>query len=152
MPIIIKNTLENRTQACPGCGSVWELEPQESDLNECPVCGVAIETRKVTADPKTRTIDAVMEELDFEKIHRTMVALDWQWRHEGVPSIETIKECARKHLEYAWEHKCSTGSGGLWVEYEGETEDDFPMLRLSFEVSWAGPCWVRKKDNSMQYA
>ena len=153
MPKIIKNALEEpRIQTCPGCGSTWELEYGESELNECPVCGVGIEVKDPVGDPKTRTIDAVMGELDFEKIHKAMVALNWQWWNEGVPSVETLRKNARKHLEYAWDHKCSTGSGGLWAEYEGETEENYPLLRLSFEVSWAGPCWVSKKDNEMQYA
>lgn len=153
---IIKNTKELKTQKCPACESVWELEDNEMELNECPVCGAYIEIREPKRPQlksvKERTINAVMEELDFEKIHKAMVALDWQWWNQGVPSIETIREHAYNLLEYAWEHKCSTGTGGFWVMYEGETDEDHPMLRIGFEVSWAGPCWVDKKSNEMEYA
>lgn len=152
MPKIIKNTLEKRIQTCPGCGSVWELESQEGYLNECPVCGVNIETHEPAADPKTRTINAIMEDIDFEKIHKVMEFLGWEWWGQGVPSIETIRTEARNHLERAWDSRCSTGSGGFWVEYEGETEEDYPLLRMSFQLCWFGPCWVSKKDNEMQYA
>lgn len=153
MAKIIKNTLETPTiQTCPSCGSSWELENHEPELAECPVCGAYIEVREPKLSVKERTINAVMGELDFEKIHKTMVALDWSWWNQGVPSVGAIKKEARDILEYAWEHKCSTGTGGFWVTYEGETEDDHPMLKIGFEVSWAGPCWVSKKDNEMQYA
>lgn len=156
MPKIIKNTMNPKTQTCPACESIWELENSEIELTECPVCGAYIEIREPKLPQlksvKDITIDAVMEELDFEKIHKTMVALDWEWWYQGVPSIETLKESARDLLEYAWEHKCSTGTGGFWVAYEGETNEDHPVLRISFEVSWAGPCWVGKKSNEMHYA
>jgi hypothetical protein len=152
MPNIIKNTMKPKTQKCPVCESIWELEDNEAELDECPCCGTHIEIGEPKLPVKERTINAVMDQLDFEKIHTVMEVLVWTWRNQGVPSIETIKKQAYDLLEYAWEHKCSNGTGGFWVEYEGETDEDYPMLKISFQVSWAGPCWVSKKDNEMQYA
>lgn len=152
MPKIIKNTMKPETQKCPACGSVWELEDNEMKLSECPVCGAYIEIREPKLSVKERTINAVMEEIDFEKIHKAMMALNWEWWNQGVPSIEALKKQAYDLLEDAWEHECSTGTGGFWVEYEGETEEDYPLLKLSFQVSWAGPCWVDKKSNEIQYS
>lgn len=153
MPKIIKNAfIEPRIQKCPSCGSVWELDLHEYELEKCPVCGVDIEIRKPKPSVKERTINAVMDQLDFEKIHTIMDVLDWEWWNQGVPSIESLKKQAYDLLEYAWEHKCSTGTGGFWVEYEGETDEDYPMLKISFQVSWSGPCWVDKNSDEMQYA
>lgn len=152
MPKIIKNTMNPETQTCPFCGSVWELESNEPELTECPVCGVSIEIRRPKMSIKKRTIDAVIDQLDFEKIHTIMEVLNWTWWDQGVPSMETLKKQAYDLLEYAWEHKCSTGTGGFWVEYEGETDEDYPMLKISFQASWSSPCWVDKKSNEMQYA
>lgn len=153
MPKIIKNAfIEPRTQKCPRCGSVWELDLHEYELEKCPICGVDIEIREPKLSVKERTINEVMDQLDFEKIHTIMDVLDWEWWNQSVPSIETLKKQAYDLLEDAWEHKCSTGTGGFWVEYEGETDEDYPMLKISFQVSWSSPCWVSKKDNEMQYA
>ena len=42
-----------------------------------------------------------MDSFDFEQCHKVMLALDWEWWGQGTPSIETMKESARKKLEYA---------------------------------------------------
>jgi hypothetical protein len=46
-------------------------------------------------------IEKVMENFDFKKVHRTMVALNWKWLidHElEIPSERVVRSNARRHL------------------------------------------------------
>jgi hypothetical protein len=43
-------------------------------------------------------INTTMNSFDFHKVHKAMVALDWKWRDEGVPTIDSLKKTARKLL------------------------------------------------------
>jgi hypothetical protein len=51
-------------------------------------------------DPLTTMVDDILNEFDFEKVHDTMVALDWKWAstHPSVPSIRDLKDTARQLL------------------------------------------------------
>jgi hypothetical protein len=78
-------------------------------------------------------IEAIMAYFDFERVHRLMVADNWQWSHADgvlqVPSLERIKECARRNLVAVTQPGCwGSGSGGFRAEREGD------MLKLSFVV------------------
>lgn len=46
-------------------------------------------------------INYVMDHFDYERVRKTMLALDWQWfnAEEGVPSIAELREGSRKLLE-----------------------------------------------------
>lgn len=71
-------------------------------------------------------IDEIMDYVDFGKIHKAMVALDWKWG-KYVPDEPEIRSAARRLLR-----QCNTpylGTGGLVVR-RGEGE-----ASLSFEVS-----------------
>jgi hypothetical protein len=52
------------------------------------------------ADPLVIMVDDILSEFDFEKVHDTMVALDWKWAstHPSVPSIRDLKDTARQLL------------------------------------------------------
>ena len=56
---------------------------------------------KVKEVTDTEMIENVMENFDFKKVHRTMVALNWKWliEHElEVPSERVIRGTARRQL------------------------------------------------------
>jgi len=73
-------------------------------------------------------IDEVMDCFEFERVHKTMVALDWKWSIvDGVPQLHEIKKAARKHLRNALEEGMSW-SGGFRATYK----DD--VLELLFVV------------------
>ena len=71
-------------------------------------------------------IDNIMDYFDFDKVLKTMIALDWKWVKENhkdindleIPSIERIRKTARKALMRAIEIKDYTSSGGFEAEYE----------------------------------
>ncbi len=97
-------------------------------------------------------IRIILEEMDFDKIHRTMVFLDWVWvknevdangRYDyksAVPTIEDLKSDSKKWLEEVWNMPeredaviYSIGSGGLVAQkcvYDG-----LKMLSLTFELT-----------------
>ena len=71
-------------------------------------------------------IDNIMDYFDFDKVLKTMIALDWKWVKENhkdindleIPSIERIRKTARKALIRAIEIKDYTSSGGFEAEYD----------------------------------
>jgi hypothetical protein len=84
-------------------------------------------------DEQRRAIDNIMDWFDFDKVHKTMKALRWQWvgAEEKIPCQGEIREKARQMLTDAIETEMSIGSGGLQVTYnpiEG-------FLKLEFVVS-----------------
>ena len=75
-----------------------------------------------------------MDWFDFERVHKTMVALNWEWVGEGVPSIQSIKQNARKQLE-----NCSTAKHGFYstggFEAKMEVYEGEEIFSLKFVVS-----------------
>lgn len=47
----------------------------------------------------TRTIDEVIADFNFEKVHRVMEFLKWEWAGRGVPDVPEMKRVARELLE-----------------------------------------------------
>ena len=77
-------------------------------------------------DREQEAIDNIMDYFDFDKVLKTMIALDWKWVKEDhksiddleIPSIERIRKTARKALIRAIEIKDYTSSGGFEAEYK----------------------------------
>ena len=84
-------------------------------------------------EEQRKAVDNIMDWFDFEKVHKTMRALRWEWigAEEKIPCQGEIRERARKLLTDAIQSEMSIGSGGLQVTYvpvEG-------FLKLEFVVS-----------------
>ena len=77
-------------------------------------------------------IEQIMENFDFEKVHRVMVALEWEWCFgldgRRIPSVCTLKKEASRLLSGAWMTKTTVSTGGFSAEYN----DGY--LSLSFIV------------------
>jgi len=76
-------------------------------------------------------IDEILDEFDFEKVHKVMVALGWEWYDtDGVPSIAELRKKARHLLKELVNSKHqSIGTGGFTAYmHDG-------LLGLRFEVS-----------------
>ena len=79
-----------------------------------------------------------MERFDFEKVHKAMVATNWQWtthskenpREKEIPSLQRLMKSARKMLS---ETASGTGysTGGFSVSRE-KREDGTEFLVLEF--------------------
>lgn len=67
----------------------------------------------------------LLKDFDFKKVHKVMLALEWEWRMGdstyGIPSKKTIKETARRLLKEAFDRKATIGTGGFTASYDGET-------------------------------
>lgn len=90
-------------------------------------------------------IDYTINNFNFERVHEMMVKVGWEWHFEGVPTIESLKETARKLLENAakerlcyfknesWEIGISSGSGGLMATaYCNEAKTEIEQFDLKF--------------------
>lgn len=75
-------------------------------------------------------IDDIMDNFDFDKVHRCMTALEWHWSGcDGVPEKSELRKCARKILKGCVE-RGHGGTGGFQVTIDREEG----CLSLSFVV------------------
>lgn len=94
-----------------------------------------------------KDIDKLLEEFDFERVHKSMQTLNWQWYHPGendtkVPSLEEIKKRAKQVIQEAAENAVLTkneyviSTGGFYGEakyYPKEgIKKSFLWVRLAF--------------------
>ena len=95
---------------------------------------------------KQKAIDNIIENFNWEKVHKTMVALDWKWwdNENASPSTGALFRCAVDLLHYVYdeaiENRCdySVRTGGFRAQaiVDDETKEIIE-LRLAFEVcSW----------------
>lgn len=102
--------------------------------------------KQPTEEQRERMMDAVIDEFDFEKVHRAMEALDWLWmttRNDGfeIPSIPRLKATARELMRTAY--RCwnkfgyshgEAGSGGLMATFIEADEEGDATFNLSFVI------------------
>jgi len=76
-------------------------------------------------------IDEILDEFDFEIVHRTMKALNWKWSDlDDVPSIGDLRRQARELLLDLIKHGYyCTGTGGLFAYRMSD------VVGLRFEVT-----------------
>jgi hypothetical protein len=84
-------------------------------------------------EEQRKAVDNIMDWFDFEKVHKTMKALRWEWigAEEKIPCQGEIRERARQLLTDAIQSEMSIGSGGLQVTYV----PDEGFIKLEFVVS-----------------
>ena len=89
------------------------------------------------------TIDDIMDNFDFEKVHEAMTLLGWRWvDHDSkafeIPEISKLRKRARRLMQDAMGSHMpsySTGTGGF--EVDKETIEGEVYLSLSFVLtSW----------------
>ena len=85
-------------------------------------------------------IEEIMDEFDFEKVHKVMKLLNWKWvgADDGVPRIAEMRRSARDHLARVANVKSGaigSASGGFVARRE--TVEGQQRLSLAFEIaSW----------------
>jgi len=78
-------------------------------------------------------IEEIMDNFDFEKVHKVMTYLNWEWHHEGVPEISKLKRTAREDLKRTYKEEipwCESGGLRVEVDREGKT------MRLMFVLEY----------------
>jgi len=90
-------------------------------------------------DDREQLINQVIKTFNFERVHITMKALDWQWlttegNGHAVPSIAKLKATAKILLREAINHKVVC-SGGFVARYHPAVDDEPEMFSLKFVVA-----------------
>ena len=97
------------------------------------------ELKNLEQSPNERFFSECLDNFDWERVHRVMTFLDWEWMFNGVPSIEELKKEAKHHIDNAYEGWLKTGahyvssSGGLVARVS--TEEGEPYFDLSFVLA-----------------
>lgn len=123
----------------------WATELKFKLLATTPIDG-----EKLDKDARIkRVLNDVFDNFDFERVKKTMDALDWKWDGmkrfdikndkptEGfyVPTLNEIKEeAARLMWECATQDVSVVAAGGFRVEKDF-SDPNAPWMRLSFEVT-----------------
>lgn len=80
-------------------------------------------------------IDTIMDYFEFEKVHRVMKFLDWQWAlsEEGVPTEPELRQEARRLLKQSLMEKSSMSTGGFHTRYHSYDSGE-ETIELFFSV------------------
>ena len=85
-----------------------------------------------------KQIEEIMDNFNFARVHKMMVAVRWTWSGVGIPCEAELREEARDRLRRAAKDKAEIESGGFFIKYsEGENKDG-PWVGLS--LRW-GESW-----------
>ena len=89
-------------------------------------------------------IDEILDNFDFERVHRAMLGMNWTWQScDCVPNIADLRRKARELLKQLIESDyAEMGTGGIRVEKRGD------FLRLSFVVA----DWELESENNLEDA
>ena len=82
-------------------------------------------------------IEDILDEFDFQKVHKAMELLEWKWgMPPAYPSIGELRKTARSLLKCLIPHEAgSTATGGFHADKR--TIDGDPFYKLSFVLtSW----------------
>ena len=91
-------------------------------------------------------IDDIMENFDFERVHKVMDVIGWRWVFalNGIPSVEELKKTAKTLLVSACKEKTTVSTGGFKAIYEesskwDDDDDKDPYVGLEFILEeWEG--------------
>lgn len=151
------------TYECLDCGSIIYFE--RHDKKVCPVCNSAEVWRRYDLDDvdeepniKNSLIKEIMGSFDFEKVHEVMKFLNWKWAslsNEGIPTVDQLRDEARKLLKEAWDKKSTISTGGFTARYHSEEDDGseygaIETLDLSFNIDQWDASWSHAK-NKIEY-
>ena len=82
-------------------------------------------------------VEEILSNFNFEKVHRTMQYLDWQWaKLGGVPKVDDLQKEARRLLESLENEPGVKGTGGLRASLK---EDGTLSLKCILTESWSDP-------------
>ena len=103
---------------------------------------------KLNSNPIDEMIDVILDEFNFAKVQNAMFALDWKWTCTGVPTLDQLRNEARRLLKGAafarlheyrdehWEQGIINGSRGFvataWCD---EDKTKITMLNLQFMLT-----------------
>ena len=86
----------------------------------------------------------ILNEFNFIRVHEVMVCLNWEWRNNGIPTIDKLRNDARKRMDDAIKYCIYEGtanipyhssSGGLKATVEKNIYGQIDFIELEFVVS-----------------
>jgi hypothetical protein len=88
----------------------------------------------------------ILNEFDFDRVHRAMLCLGWEWYYYGIPTIDKLRDGARERMDNAIKG-CLEGSlsdtpyysssGGLKATVEKNNYGQIDFIELEFVLtSW----------------
>lgn len=85
-------------------------------------------------------IQDILEYFDFERVHETMIKLNWTWvssdlKLEYIPEIEELKEHAKERLENAIKYKWSESGGFVATNTSGVLNLYFVVESTGFDIT-----------------
>jgi len=86
---------------------------------------------------KERVVSEVLDMFNFEKVHKTMVFLDWKWKSGYVPTVEELRKQAKILMFEILESESMILSTGGFTVVKIPVEKDKVMLELMFNVESA---------------
>ena len=150
-----KHKKESNTMMVDNESKLKELEERidkfQDTLNEikealtkqiCETCkqGDTIQNKVCTKESKLTSrerakIEDIMENFNFDKVHKIMTMLDWKWAMtaNGVPSMDELRAEAKRLLIDAAVERTCVATGGFRAVYESDGSDD-PYIGLEFIV------------------
>ena len=98
-----------------------------------------MERYKKLLDSERVRFHEIIDNFDFEKVHRCMTLMDWRWATtNGVPSLEDIKNNASRLLldviigiRFRFSEDYYIGTGGFHVTYNKK----YDVILLSFVIT-----------------
>jgi len=78
--------------------------------------GKMLNKDEVEKEPLDKMIDEIMDEFNFARVHKAMVALDWKWASSKsyIPSMDDLRETAESLLRGAAESRLGDYKGEHW--------------------------------------
>lgn len=88
----------------------------------------------------------IMNNFDFDKVHRVMTFLNWKWaladsEHTAVPDIQQLRDTARNMLTGCASRarkvsgQYTIGSGGFHAHAEYDAASNKVFVKLAFELT-----------------
>ena len=71
-------------------------------------------TEEPYLDPVSKMIDDIVYNFDWEETQRVMEFMNWRWVGEGVPTIESMIQTAKRLLNSAAELRLSEYKNSRW--------------------------------------
>ena len=113
-----------------GCG---DFSPNEKSIAKTAAAKAVGKKKPKKEKSGTPEIDEIMDSFDFERVHATMLALNWKWAFlSSTPTLKEIMTNAKEQLTKAYNSplkKYTSGYGGFVVKKRKWG------LSLAFEVA-----------------
>jgi len=81
---------------------------------------------------KKQAIEYCLNTFNFERVHKVMEQVEWQWAtRDGlkVPTIVQLVLAAQQRLNDAWDQRTTIESGGLRAVYVQADMDEYGVLQ-----------------------